>query len=160
MASIKSAVSVGTVLGLLTCLVFPNSTSMWICIETDRVSTDSDEMTLSCRPYDPDQDGSDLSVSYSFYYDYKDDLSLEVEVTADSISFEEASLQVVLTCSDGRTPTETIRFYEVDKGTSDSGRVYGPLCDEGQSVTNISITPEWGRDWRCDGCGTYEVESE
>ena len=140
MASIKSAVSVGTVLGLLTCLVFPNSTSMWICTETDSVGdADPVEKTLSCRPYDPVQDGSDLSIRYEFFDDYFDRLNLELEVTANSISFEKVSIQLVVTCSDGRQPTRSITFSNIESGTSSSWdqgvtEGYDPLCREGSSL--------------------------
>ena len=142
-----------------------HASRMWIC--TEQTSTvmgvSGTEMRLTCRPYDPAVDGSDLTVRYEFYLDWRERLALDVEVTADSISFEEVSLVVVLSCSDGRKPTESLSFRNIEVGTSETakmGGVFGELCREDASIESVSIWPEWADDWRCDGCGTHAVKLE
>ena len=140
-------------------VAFPTG-QMWICTETSAVSSTSttQERALSCRPYVPTTDGVDISVSAWTFIDYFDDTGVTVQVEAESISFERITLQVIMTCSDGKKATESFVFREVQKGTTEETSEWGPICNEGSALQTINVTPEWANDWRCDGCGTYTIE--
>ncbi len=137
----------------------------WICTETSSPAPVTDdtaypERALSCRPYDPLTDGADILVDYEFYFDYADDLELNVKVEAISLSFQHLTLTAVVVCSDNQKETFELDFYDVELGATETDGTYRGVCTSTQSVKSLSIEPEWVRDWRCSGCGTYTAHIE
>ena len=134
----------------------------WMCTERASLAhvgldTVSQERALSCRPYDPLTDGADILVDYEFYFDYFEDLVLDVKVEATSFSFEQLTLTAVVVCSDNQKETFEMTFHDVAQGATETDRTYWGVCAATKSAKSLSIEPQWVRDWRCSGCGTFTL---
>ena len=159
-------------IALILILLWPGSAAaqvaegrMWICTEISvpiPVNSDSayQEGVLSCRPYDPLMDGADILVDYEFYFDYYEDLELDVKVEATNLSFEWLTLTAVVVCSDNQKETFELNFLDVEQGATETEGTYTGVCSSTKSVKSLSLEPKWVRDWRCSGCGTYTFDAE
>ena len=99
-------------------------------------------------------------MGYEFYFDYYEDLELDVKVEATSLSFERLTLTAVVVCSDNQKETFELTFRDVGQGATETEGTYRGVCASTKSVKSLSIEPEWVRDWRCSGCGTYTFDVE